>query len=523
MDANGNGYGGVVYNMKGNYEVKREMKTNSDEQQNLMMRKTTLTALFFAGMLAVLVLVGTGDGAMLIPIITVDDSGGADYTSIQAAIDAANPGDTIFVFNGTYYENVWVNKQITLMGEGADVVTVQPASASWNVFVVSADYVNLSGFNVEGAPGSGATGAPVGILLTNVVHCVISNNIISYTASGIRVISSSNNIVSSNNISNCYWGIFARSSSNNVIGNNDISATYDSGVFLWQSQNNTITSNTITKWEGSSSYRGGIHLDASSNNKIDDNIFVNDGIIVRNSYTNTMENNTVNDKPIIYLEDIFDYTVVEAGQVILVNCSNIVIKNLDLSGTIVPIQLLKTTGSQIENNTITASGNSLCYFGLFMRLGIYLEDSSGNTLIRNKGSGICSIYSSNNTIADNTFLKSGIIVHSYPNKISLSFQRFKISSGGKKPLYLGSISSLNFGSCSSTKQRNAKPKCPFVRSKNKVSSIIRLVNLDVSPVSSLSSRSAASVSSSHSNSSSYLKSGLHRIFKIRKNRLRGLP
>ena len=34
--------------------------------------------------------------------IYVDDDGGADYTTIQAAIDAANSGDTVYVYSGIY-------------------------------------------------------------------------------------------------------------------------------------------------------------------------------------------------------------------------------------------------------------------------------------------------------------------------------------------------------------------------------------------------------------------------------------
>ena len=48
----------------------------------------------------------------------------ASDTRIQDAINNASVGDSIYVYNGSYSENVYVNQQLTLQGEGADVVTV---------------------------------------------------------------------------------------------------------------------------------------------------------------------------------------------------------------------------------------------------------------------------------------------------------------------------------------------------------------------------------------------------------------
>ena len=40
----------------------------------------------------------------------VGGSGPDNYTKIQDALDDANPGDTVFVYNGKYLENIKINK-----------------------------------------------------------------------------------------------------------------------------------------------------------------------------------------------------------------------------------------------------------------------------------------------------------------------------------------------------------------------------------------------------------------------------
>jgi len=47
----------------------------------------------------------------------VGGSGPGNYTRIQDAINASSDVDFIFVYNGTYYENVWINKVIMLIGQ----------------------------------------------------------------------------------------------------------------------------------------------------------------------------------------------------------------------------------------------------------------------------------------------------------------------------------------------------------------------------------------------------------------------
>jgi nitrous oxidase accessory protein NosD len=72
--------------------------------------------------------------------------------SIQDAVDAANPGDTIIVRDGTYTENVDINKRLTIQSENGSASTiVQAAISDAHIFNITADYVNITGFTIENA------------------------------------------------------------------------------------------------------------------------------------------------------------------------------------------------------------------------------------------------------------------------------------------------------------------------------------------------------------------------------------
>lgn len=80
-------------------------------------------------------------------IITVDDGGGANYSRIQGAVDAASAGDIILVYSGTYFETVVVNKQLELIGQDNSAgMPIVNAVGMGDVITITADRVILNGF-----------------------------------------------------------------------------------------------------------------------------------------------------------------------------------------------------------------------------------------------------------------------------------------------------------------------------------------------------------------------------------------
>ncbi len=171
----------------------------------------------------------------------VDDDGPADFTRIQDAIEAADPGDTIEVASGTYYEHLTIDKDVFLVGEDRST-TIIDGSNSGTVVYISANVVSVSGFTIR---YSG----------------------LYFDDNGIRLDSSNNIVISGNVLTNNTWGIWLEQASNNAVTKNIITNSSESGVYLGASNNNVVNSNTITN----NTY--GMWLERSStNNAIRGNI-----------------------------------------------------------------------------------------------------------------------------------------------------------------------------------------------------------------------------------------------------------
>jgi nitrous oxidase accessory protein NosD len=85
-----------------------------------------------------------------------------DYPTIQSAIDAASPGDTIKVLPGTYTEQLTISKSLTFVGSGARSTIINTPTVL-NIGVVGQPYivevsngakVTIKGFTINGPAGT---------------------------------------------------------------------------------------------------------------------------------------------------------------------------------------------------------------------------------------------------------------------------------------------------------------------------------------------------------------------------------
>jgi len=195
-------------------------------------------------------------------ILYVGGSGPGNYTKIQDAINDASEGDTVFVYNGTYVENVVVDKSINLFGEKRNNTIVDGNENGYVVHVCS-DWVNISGFTIKNCSYS-CSG--VYIPFTSNSNKISDNNI-SNNDYGIILSYSNSNTITNNIISNNEEGIHIHGDKNTISGN--IISNNEDGIFVFSSQNNNISGNALM------GNVFGIALSWSILNKINHNNFIN--------------------------------------------------------------------------------------------------------------------------------------------------------------------------------------------------------------------------------------------------------
>ena len=289
----------------------------------------------------------------------VGGAGPGNYTTIQSAIDDANPGDSVYVYSGTYYESITIFKTLSLIGEDRDT-TVINGTATGDVVHVTADGVNITGFTIA---NSGPDGYDSGIELYYVQNCNVAGSNFSNNEFGIYLYHSSSNRIVSNNASVNKYGITLRYSVNNLIKYNTVSTNAQSGIQLWYSDNNTLSNNTALSNE------------------------VN-GIDLGDSNNNTVANNSISDN--------WDGILIIDG-----SNQNTVANNIAFSNSWSGIYLAFSGNNTVAGNNLFAND-----------VGIQIQDSDSNTIVSNKVSsnnwyGVYFDYSDNNIATNNTVSNNG--------------------------------------------------------------------------------------------------------------------
>ncbi|MGD9118576.1 MAG: NosD domain-containing protein, partial [Dehalococcoidia bacterium] len=194
--------------------------------------------------------------AVMIPVLPafaagntwyVDDDGGADYTTIQAAVDAAAEGDTIIVKDGTYTENVEImTDSLTIQSENGRASTiVEAADPLLDVFYIDANYVTIDGFTAQGVTEEWYAGITImysgGDFLTG---CIVKNNDCSDNDIGIYVSTADNAMVENNIAGNCTYGIYVDWCSDSLFTGNTFTNN-DCGIGLSHATNDTFYLNNV--------------------------------------------------------------------------------------------------------------------------------------------------------------------------------------------------------------------------------------------------------------------------------------
>jgi len=168
--------------------------------------------------------------------------------SIQDAINAASPGDTILVASGRYHEhNLLINKSLTLRGAGSDTTFIDGDGKNDTIVSIIASNVEVTGFTIEN--GSGSEEYPYGaIQIMHNVSVTISDNVIRKS----------------------YYGVFLSMSNSCDIIRNTIAENYHDGIRLSGSCSNRFIGNNITNNQRD------IYL---TNEKSRDNVFYHNNLI----------------------------------------------------------------------------------------------------------------------------------------------------------------------------------------------------------------------------------------------------
>jgi parallel beta-helix repeat protein len=172
-----------------------------------------------------------------------------DFTQIQDAINNAVAGDTIFVHNGTYDQDIYLNKSVSLVGQSRETTVIIPSLQQANIQIAAND--------------------------VSVINLTVSNNVAASYGYGILVSSSHNVTISNDTIQNYLDGVIVSASFGVNISDCSIDNNAAAGVKFDTSHDNDFSENTV-----SGNLVGLEFVSSSNDNTITGNTFGNDGLCV---------------------------------------------------------------------------------------------------------------------------------------------------------------------------------------------------------------------------------------------------
>ena len=218
------------------------------------------------------------------------------YSTIQAAINHANDGDTVFVKAGVYYEHVVVNNTVALIGENRDS-TIIDGSGTGVVVDIAQNGVRVLGFTIRNSGRNWNIGGgpyAAGVLMINVSNCNISYDRIIQNGVGVQAeYGADGNVIANNTIADNGVGFGTFDASwNSFVGNNVTG--YGRGLGLnVNSDYNIISENVIIAEE----WAVAVHM--CHYNNLTRN-FIGDGLIgvflPQSSYNRVYHNSIVNNR-----------------------------------------------------------------------------------------------------------------------------------------------------------------------------------------------------------------------------------
>jgi len=284
--------------------------------------------------------------------ITVDDDGEADYQSIQDAINAAIEGDTIRVYAGTYFENVVVNRTVTLEGNDS-ANTIIDGERKADVILIDTDGVRMSGFTIT---ASGGQSNRDGIVVESSENELFGNLIVN-NANGIYVFGGAENSIHDNTLTGNDFGIQVVSGSDgNTISKNTCTENRKGDIILRTSKENQVRENHCAS--------GPIYLVDADHNTVDGNQ-IRRGIVLELSRHNTISNNNCTGNP-------------GDGIIVTEYCRyNTIVRNTCQDNQGSGIRMHQSLFNTVEDNICSSNGE----------YGILVSDTRENTLSNNECSG----------------------------------------------------------------------------------------------------------------------------------------